>query len=273
MWAGLYVVLGIVLFLVMFVIGTRLNGSCGFAMQEKHLGCISLIVFLIAVAVLTNFFGLRYLLHHSRSNGKTFWTTVFSVVMACILALSAAHGLNLLMGFHPDSLQGIVKVDKDIIEQMRKSFFGWNGGPGELLIFNKLSIDALPNTDHTMYMGIYNTNNETRCHSIVFSCVTPLRQGTVCSDVGDKVIVGGRLPHGINNSVKMFDKPWIKGPSPVDIPGNELGVYPVVTNIGNRRNNTFLMEVVVYQGTNDCSTDSGGEWKEWQRKQFYLKVK
>lgn len=156
------------------------------------------------------------------------------------------------------------EIKGEIIEKIRTS--------GELLVFNKVEIDAQIGKPTTFYIGIKNTAREDTCFATQIKCLRALQGDCDPRNPGAHLNVGGTAPGG---SEPLPGDEWFRLFAQVDIGGGDVGVYPVTLQIpGKVTPDTYLMEFAVYKADSDCATGTWpGTITAYQSKQFYINVR
>ncbi len=159
---------------------------------------------------------------------------------------------------------------------------------GELLVFSQGELDVQTGKKQSVYYGIQNTAQKEACFYVVVRCL-----GAQNSDNPEECSTGinvGQVVAGPN--ALQLQRKWMSLLSPIDINGNDVGVYPLTIQISGTRKDTYLMELVVAshnslgdpEQESNCRTvgsepafnpDDGllsEEWNIHARKQFYINL-
>ena len=198
-------------------------------------------------------------------------------INAIVVLILAITILGLGLGFIRGQFGGMTKqftgvsaeIDKELTDKIRTS--------GEILTFNKENIDAKTGVADTFYIGISNTAGTPRCFKVQVNCIKPLTEGKFCDGLANGIPVGGNAP-----GVGTPGTSWFKVFTDVTIGGQDIGVFPVTVQIPSATQDTYLMEVDVFQSTTDpAPTDctsalaaytAGNPPPTYQTKQFYVTV-
>jgi hypothetical protein len=207
-------------------------------------------------------------------------------INAIVVLILAITILGLGLGFIKKQFGGMsdrfdtvnVEMQKELTDKIRTS--------GELLVFNVLSLDVTRGVENTFYTGISNTDPGTRCFTMLLSCIkslTPIGNGMAGCDGQDSqnMLAGGAIPPSLqgtgNYPTTTLAPLWFKVFTDVNIPASDVGVYPINVQVGGVKPDTYLMEVVVFKYNQDCDgtidPSPNPTWSEFQRKQFYIKLK
>jgi hypothetical protein len=157
------------------------------------------------------------------------------------------------------------EIKGEIIEKIRAS--------GELLVFNKVEIDAAIGKPDTFYVGVKNTGGEPNCFRTYVQCIRALKGSCDPAQPGVPVAVGGI---DIMNTQATPDNEWFSLFDEVDIGGGDVGVFPVTLQIPGRVNpDTYLLSYEVFKSdSGDCTSPV---WPTattpYQSKQFYINVR
>ncbi len=157
------------------------------------------------------------------------------------------------------------EIKGEIIEKIRAS--------GDLLVFNKVEIDAAIGKPNTFFVGVKNTGGEANCFRTYVQCVRALQGSCDLAQPGVPIAVGGI---DIMNTQPTSDNEWFKLFDEVDIAGGKVGVFPVTLQIPGRVSpDTYLMSYEVYKSdSGDCGSPV---WPTsttpYQAKQFYINVR
>ena len=195
-------------------------------------------------------------------------------INAIVILILAITILGLGLGFIKKQFSSLgeqfesvsAEIKGEIIEKIKTS--------GELLVFNKIEIDAQVGKPDTFYIGIKNTGSDTNCFLTYLECTR--RLGGVCDPDG---VLTGPLPVG-GKGISTEQQPvagteWFKVFSEVDIEGGDVGVFPITMQIpGNVASDTYLLSLKIFKSdSGDCA---GAQWPQtdtpYQGKQFYVKI-
>ncbi len=158
------------------------------------------------------------------------------------------------------------EIKGEIIEKIRTS--------GELLVFNKVEMDATIGKPDTFYVGIKNTGGDTNCFSTYVRCIRALKGNCDPSQPGTPIAVGGLNP--LTNDRPTSENEWFQLFDKVDIAGGDVGVFPSKLQIpGKVSPDTYLLSYEIYKSDQgDCTQ---AVWPTsttpYQSKQFYVNVR
>ncbi len=194
-------------------------------------------------------------------------------INAIVILILAITILGLGLGFIKKQFSSLgeqfeavsAEIKGEIIEKIRQS--------GDLLVFNKVEIQATIGKPDTFYVGIKNTGGETNCFRTYVQCIRALKGNCDPAQPGVAIPVGGvdimeQRPNADNEWFQLFDQ--------VDIEGGDVGVFPVTLQIpGKVSPDTYLMSFEIYKAdTGDCTSPA---WPTattpYQSKQFYINVR
>jgi hypothetical protein len=156
------------------------------------------------------------------------------------------------------------EIKGEIIEKIRQS--------GDLLVFNRVEIEATIGKPDTFYVGVKNTGGETTCFRTHIQCKKALQGECDPSQPGVPITVGGI---SFNGDEAFPGSEWFKLFKEVDIDGGDVGVFPLTIQIPGRVNpDTYLMSYEVFKANTDCEGgDFGTVATPYQSKQFYINVR
>lgn len=194
-------------------------------------------------------------------------------INAIVILILAITILGLGLGFIKKQFSSLgeqfesvsAEIKGEIIEKIRSS--------GELLVFNKVEIDATVGKPDTFYIGIKNTGGEPNCFRTYVECVRALKGSCDPAQPGVPVPVGGINIRGDQPSA---DNAWFQMFDEVDISGGDVGVFPVTIQIPGRVSpDTYLLSFEVYKtDSGDCGNPQWPNQEEpYQSKQFYINVR
>lgn len=160
------------------------------------------------------------------------------------------------------------EIKGEIIEKIRES--------GDLLVFNRVEIEATIGKPDTFYVGVKNTGGETNCFRTSIICIRALKGECDPSNPGIPAQVGGVDFTG--QQQYLAGSEWFQLFSEVDVDGGDIGVFPLTIQIPGRVNpDTYLMKYEVFKSnTGNCgenTADFGTVDTPYQSKQFYIKVR
>ncbi|MFH1510958.1 MAG: hypothetical protein ABIF10_04645 [Candidatus Woesearchaeota archaeon] len=209
----------------------------------------------------------------SRRFRKASLSLSINAIVVLILAITI---LGLGLGFIKKQFTDMSSKFQEVSVEMQKEMTDKIRQSGELLVFNVLDIQVNRGVEQTFYMGLSNTDQTTKCFTVMFKCIKALTTGNSCDSVaGDNVWIGGEVDPGITgDSSPQVSNPWVKVFTLVNIDSGSVGVYPVNIQIGSATQDTYLMEVLEYKSdTEDCDNSPTWSGVAFQRKQFYIKLK
>lgn len=157
------------------------------------------------------------------------------------------------------------EIKGEIVQKIRES--------GELLVFNKETIDAQIGKPVEFFVGIKNTGASDNCFRTYIQCIRALKGNCDPAQPGVPIAVGGI---DIMNNQPTSDNVWFQIFQEVDVGGGDVGVFPVKLQIPGKVNpDTYLMRYEVYKSdSGDCTNPV---WPTsttpYQSKQFYINVR
>ncbi len=206
-------------------------------------------------------------------NKKAALELSINAIVVFILAITIL-GLGLV--FIKSQFGSLTERVSEVSAEIKSELINKIKDTGELLVFNRVEIEAKVGKPVEFYMGIKNTapNIEEPTKPVCFipaiKCISCLK-GECIRDVGNDVYVGGTDIIADTPAVIQ----WFSLFPQVNIKTNEVGVYPVTLQIAQAVPDTYLMEVAVYKyDTNaDCSNPGTLDVNQpYQAKQFFIKL-
>ncbi len=158
------------------------------------------------------------------------------------------------------------EIKGEIVQKIRES--------GELLVFNKETVDVQIGKPLTFFVGVKNTGAETSCFRTYVQCIQALKGACdIAMGPGVPIAVGGI---DIMNNQPTEENAWFRLFDEVNIQGGTVGAFPVTLQIpGKVSPDTYLMGYEVYKtDSGDCSNPV---WPTsttpYRAKQFYINVR
>lgn len=194
-------------------------------------------------------------------------------INAIVILILAITILGLGLGFIKKQFGSLTTQFSEVDEEMRGEIVEKIKQSGDLLVFNKNSIDAQVGKPLSFFVGMKNTGSETNCFRTYIQCIKALKGSCDQAQPGVPIAVGGI---DIMNTEPNSDNKWFEIFSEVDVEGGDVGVYPVKLQIpGKVSPDTYLMRYEVYKtDTGDCSNPV---WPTsttpYQDRQFYINVR
>jgi len=206
-------------------------------------------------------------------NKKAALELSINAIVVFILAITIL-GLGLV--FIKSQFGSLTERVSEVSAEIKSDLINKIKDTGELLVFNRVEIEAKVGKPVEFYMGIKNTapNSEDPSRPVCFipaiKCISGLK-GECVRDMGNNIYVGGTdVTTGSPSQVQ-----WFSVFPQVDIRTGEVGVYPVTLQIAQAVPDTYLMEVAVYKyDTNsDCANPGTLDVNQpYQAKQFFIKL-
>lgn len=157
------------------------------------------------------------------------------------------------------------EIKGEVVDKIRQS--------GDLLVFNKNTIDAQIGKPIEFFVGVKNTGAEQNCFRTYIQCIKALKGSCDPAQPGVPIAVGGI---DIMNNQPTADNRWFELFQEIDVAGGDVGVFPVKLQIpGKVSQDTYLMRYEVYKtDTGECMNPV---WPTsttpYQAKQFYINVR
>jgi len=197
-------------------------------------------------------------------------------INAIVILILAITILSLGIAFIKSQFGALTERFAEVSAEIKSELINKIRDTGELLVFNRVEVEAKLGKPEEFYIGIKNTapnvNNPDNpvCFIPAVKCVSALNGE--CFDGRNDVYVGGsdmEIGPGVPPEVK-----WFSMFPEVNIKTGEVGVYPVTLQIAQARPDTYLMEFAVYKYTQGESCDTGGivDERPYQSKQFFIKL-
>lgn len=197
-------------------------------------------------------------------------------INAIVILILAITILSLGIAFIKSQFGALTERFTEVGAEIKSELINKIKDTGELLVFNRVEIEAKLGKPEEFYIGIKNTapniNDNTKpvCFIPAIKCIRALNG--YCFDGRNDVYVGGTdIGLGPGNPPEVK---WFSVFPEVDIRTGEVGVYPVSLQIAQAMPDTYLMEFAVYkyQDGGDCSTGGVIDERPYQSKQFFIKL-
>ncbi|MBW2969492.1 hypothetical protein KY314_05270 [Candidatus Woesearchaeota archaeon] len=197
-------------------------------------------------------------------------------INAIVILILAITILSLGIVFIKSQFGALTDRFAEVSAEIKSELINKIKDTGELLVFNRVEIEAKLGKPEEFYMGIKNTApnlNEPEksvCFVPAIKCINALNGE--CFDGRNNVYVGGSdlsIGPGTPPEVK-----WFSLFKEMDIKTGEVGVYPITLQIAQALPDTYLMELAVYKYSQgeDCSTGGILDERPYQAKQFFIKL-
>ena len=191
-------------------------------------------------------------------------TAIVVLIIAITVLGLAIFFIKNLFGESTELLTGQLAKIK---EQLRKNL----EETGELVVMSKgTELEVKRGEKLKFHIGVRNSGGADQCYRVAMVCkrpFTPTDLGGECTmDYETDVIVGGidgtgqRSP-GENWFPSMLEE--------IPIGKNAVEISPAELQIATASPDTYLMEMQVYQGTEDCDFEA---IDPWQSKRFHIKI-
>jgi hypothetical protein len=197
-------------------------------------------------------------------------------INAIVILILAITILSLGIAFIKTQFGALTERFVEVSAEIKSELINKIKDTGELLVFNRVEIEAKLGKPEEFYIGIKNTapnlNDPAKpvCFVLAVKCINALNGE--CFDGRNNIYVGGNdmsLGPGNDPEVK-----WFSLFSEVDIKTGEVNVYPVTLQIAQALPDTYLMEFSVYkyQDGGDCETGGVVDERPYQSRQFFIKL-
>lgn len=206
-------------------------------------------------------------------NKKAALELSINAIVVFILAITIL-GLGLV--FIKSQFGSLTERVSEVSAEIKSELINKIKDTGELLVFNRVEIEAKAGKSVEFYMGIKNTATNTEdptkpvCFIPAIKCIKGLK-GECIRDKGENVYVGGTdVTTGETSEVQ-----WFTVFPRVDIRTGEVGVYPVNLQIAQAVPDTYLMDIAVYKYDNnaDCANPGTLDVEHpYQQREFFIKL-
>ncbi len=197
-------------------------------------------------------------------------------INAIVILILAITILSLGIVFIRSQFGALTERFAEVSAEIKSELINKIRDTGELLVFNRVEIEAKLGKPEEFYMGIKNTAPNVNepdkpvCFIPAVKCIRALNGD--CFDGMNNIYVGGTdisVGPGTPPEVK-----WFSLFPEVDIKTGEVGVYPVTLQIAQALPDTYLMELGVYKYQNGEDCEIGGilDDRPYQSKQFFIKL-
>ena len=193
-------------------------------------------------------------------------------INAIVILILAITILGLGLGFIKKQFGSLGEQFSSVSEEIKGEIVDKIRQSGELLVFNKNTIDAQIGKPIDFFVGIKNTGAEPNCFRTYVQCIKGLKGSCDPSQQGVPIAVGGI---DLLNNQPTQDNRWFELFDEVDVSGGDVGVFPIKLQIpGKVAPDTYLMKFEVYKtDSGDCGNPV---WPTsttpYQAKQFYINV-
>jgi hypothetical protein len=197
-------------------------------------------------------------------------------INAIVILILAITILSLGIAFIKSQFGTLTERFTEVSAEIKSELISKIKNTGELLVFNRVEIEAKVGKPEEFYIGIKNTAPNTNdpdkpvCFIPAVKCINALNGE--CFDGRNNVYVGGTdMSLGPGNAPEVK---WFSLFPEVDIKTGEVNVYPVTLQIAQALPDTYLMEFGVYKYEDGSDCESGGviDERPYQAKQFFIKL-
>lgn len=194
-------------------------------------------------------------------------------INAIVILILAITILGLGLGFIKKQFGALGSQFEEVSEEIKGEIVQKIRDSGDLLVFNKETVNAQIGKPVEFYIGMKNTGAEPNCFRTFVQCIRALKGNCDPAQPGVPVPVGGI---DIMNTEPTPDNAWFSLFDEVDINGGEVGAFPVTLQIpGKVSPDTYLMSYEIYKSdSGDCNNPV---WPTsttpYQSKQFYINVR
>ena len=198
-------------------------------------------------------------------------------INAIVVLILAITILGLGIGFIKSQFGGLTEQFIQVRAEIKDQLIGKIRESGDLLVFNRAELEVTQGKSDTFFIGVKAGQNpdptrEKLCYRMGVRCIdalTPVNQCSPFTGLGQPATVGGLTYPGPDPPHP--DVTWFKMFSEVDIPNNQIEVYPITVQISAAKPDTYLMEFLVYEGSGDRSQGCGTiKETPYQSKQFFV---
>ena len=191
-------------------------------------------------------------------------------INAIVILILAITILSLGLGFIKGQFGALTERFSEVSSEIKSELINKIKDTGELLVFNRVEIEAKIGKPEEFYIGIKNTAANEDATPVCFipsiKCVQALKSGDC-----PQTYVGGTDM----DTMDAIEDPWFSMFRHIGIKTGEVGVYPVTLQIARSVPDTYLMEfnIYTYENAEDCET--GGDidlTTPYQTKQFFIKL-
>ncbi|MBD3361481.1 hypothetical protein GF358_01685 [Candidatus Woesearchaeota archaeon] len=197
-------------------------------------------------------------------------------INAIVILILAITILSLGIAFIRSQFGTLTERFTEVSAEIKSELINKIKDSGDLLVFNRVEIEAKLGKPEEFYIGIKNTApnindpNKPVCFIPAIKCISALNGD--CLDGRDNVYVGGTdMSLGPGNPPEVK---WFSLFPEVNIQTGEVNVYPIELQIAQAQPDTYLMEFAVYKYQDGASCDTGGivDERPYQSKQFFIKL-
>lgn len=208
-------------------------------------------------------------------NKKAALQLSINAIVVLILAITI---LGLGIGFIRTQFGGLTEQFVEVRQEIKDQLISKIRDSGDLLVFNRAQLEVTLGKEQEFFIGVKAGQNQNQrdklCYRMGVRCIDALTPGNACGPLvapGQPATVGGITYPGAQTP--NSDVTWFKMFSEVDIPNNQVEVFPVSVQISAAQPDTYIMEFLVYEGS-DNREFGCGVIKEtpYQSKQFFVVV-
>ncbi|MBN2111746.1 hypothetical protein JW707_01470 [Candidatus Woesearchaeota archaeon] len=195
-------------------------------------------------------------------------------INAIVVLILAITILGLGLGFIKKQFGALGAQFEEVSEEIKGEIVQKIRDSGDLLVFNKETINAQIGKPVEFFVGVKNTGAETNCFATYVQCIRALKGNCDPAQPGVPIPVGGVNP--LINDRPVAENVWFSLFDEVDIKGGDVGVFPITLQIpGKVSPDTYLMSYEIYKTeSGDCE---GQQWPStetpYQSKPFYINVR
>jgi hypothetical protein len=188
---------------------------------------------------------------------------VVLIIAITVLGLAIFFIKNLFKGGTDIFTGELAKIKEQLKKNLEET--------GELVVMDRgTELEVKRGERLDFHIGARNTDtSKPRCFRIAMICKNPFTTGEYCVNGKNDVLVGGESNTG--DSAQGGENWFPRLLAQFEVPAGDIAVSPVTLQIANARPDTYLMEMQVIQGNDDCqSVDWGSPETTMQTKRFNI---
>ena len=195
-------------------------------------------------------------------------------INAIVILILAITILGLGLGFIKKQFGALGSQFEEVSEEIKGEIVQKIRDSGDLLVFNKETVNAQIGKPVEFFIGMKNTGADTSCFATYVQCIGALKGNCDPAQPGVPIAVGGINP--LTRDEPMSDNVWFSLFDEVDISGGDVGVFPVKLQIpGKVSPDTYQMRYEIYKTeSGDCENHTWpNSLTPYQQKQFFINVR
>jgi len=212
-------------------------------------------------------------------NKKAALQLSINAIVVLILAITI---LGLGIGFIRTQFGGLTEQFVEVRQEIKDQLISKIRDSGDLLVFNRAQLDVKLGQKQDFFIGVKAGQNQDPdqsklCYRMGVRCIDALRPNNFCDPNSQSLLpvtVGGQTLDFGQWSTPNPDLTWFQLFDEVDIPNNQIEVFPITVQISAAQPDTYIMEFLVWEGDRDKASGCSGTWQEtpYQSKQFFVVV-